>query len=141
VADVKEGDLWYFPPGAPHSLGLGPDGCEFVICFDDGKADEFNTLLVSDWFAHTPPEVLGTSAFQRKRSQRFLFAITGSFRAPFQAIWRAIARQSKRMRPFRPTRLFFHLALPVPSRNRVAAASRSRIAQTSRCPPQSRLLS
>ena len=59
VADVKEGDLWYFPPGAPHSLqGLGPDGCEFVICFDDGHADEFNTLLLSDWFAHTPPEVL-----------------------------------------------------------------------------------
>jgi oxalate decarboxylase len=59
VADVKEGDLWYFPSGAPHSLqGLGPNGCEFVICFDDGKADEFNTLLVSDWFAHTPPEVL-----------------------------------------------------------------------------------
>jgi oxalate decarboxylase len=59
VADVKVGDLWYFPPGAPHSLqGLGPDGCEFVICFDDGHADEFNTLLVSDWFAHTPPEVL-----------------------------------------------------------------------------------
>ena len=59
VADVKEGDLWYFPPGAPHSLqGLSPDGCEFVICFDDGHADEFNTLLVSDWFAHTPPEIL-----------------------------------------------------------------------------------
>ena len=59
VADVKEGDLWYFPAGAPHSLqGLGPDGCEFVICFDDGHANEFNTLLVSDWFAHTPPEVL-----------------------------------------------------------------------------------
>jgi oxalate decarboxylase len=59
VADVKDGDLWYFPPGAPHSLqGLGPDGCEFVICFDDGHADEFNTLLVTDWFAHTPPEVL-----------------------------------------------------------------------------------
>jgi len=59
VADVKEGDLWYFPPGAPHSLqGLSPDGCEFVICFDDGHADEFNTLLVTDWFAHTPPEVL-----------------------------------------------------------------------------------
>src|SRR6201988_3839544 len=59
VGDVKAGDLWYLPPGAPHSLqGLGPDGCEFVICFDDGHADEFNTLLVSDWFAHTPPEVL-----------------------------------------------------------------------------------
>jgi oxalate decarboxylase len=59
VADVYEGDLWYFPAGQPHSLqGLGPDGCEFVICFDDGKASEFNTLLVTDWFAHTPPEVL-----------------------------------------------------------------------------------
>jgi oxalate decarboxylase len=38
--------------------GLGPDGCEFVICFDDGDASEFNRLLVTDWFAHTPPEVL-----------------------------------------------------------------------------------
>src|ERR1700758_1605498 len=59
VADVKEGDIWYFPPGYPHSLqGLGPDGCEFVICFDNGAASEFNTLLVTDWFAHTPPAVL-----------------------------------------------------------------------------------
>src|SRR3982074_3564654 len=59
VADVKAGALWYFPAGQPHSLqGLGPDGCEFVICFDDGDASEFNTLLVTDWFAHTPPEVL-----------------------------------------------------------------------------------
>ena len=59
VADVNEGDLWYFPAGQPHSLqGLGSDGCEFVICFDDGDASEFNTLLVTDWFAHTPPEVL-----------------------------------------------------------------------------------
>jgi oxalate decarboxylase len=59
VADLQAGDLWYFPAGLPHSLqGLGPDGCEFVICFDDGRANEFNTLLLSDWFAHTPPEVL-----------------------------------------------------------------------------------
>jgi oxalate decarboxylase len=59
IADVGEGDLWYFPPGAPHSLqGLNPDGCEFVICFDDGHAGEYNTLLLTDWLAHTPPEVL-----------------------------------------------------------------------------------
>src|SRR6476661_500762 len=59
IADVKEGDLWYFPAGLPHSLqGLGPDGCEFVIAFDNGYSSEFNTLLVTDWIAHTPPAVL-----------------------------------------------------------------------------------
>src|SRR6476620_10979677 len=60
IADVKEGDLWYFPAGLPHSLqGLGPDGCEFLICFDEGKASEYSTLLVSEWFTHTPPDILG----------------------------------------------------------------------------------
>ena len=59
IADVKEGDLWYFPAGLPHSLqGLGPDGCEFLICFDEGKASEFTTLLVTEWFTHTPPDIL-----------------------------------------------------------------------------------
>jgi len=59
VADVKQGDLWYFPVGYPHSLqGLGADGCEFILCFDSGKQSEYNTLLVTDWMAHTPPEVL-----------------------------------------------------------------------------------
>jgi oxalate decarboxylase len=60
IADVKEGDLWYFPAGLPHSLqGIGSDGCEFLICFDDGKASEFATLLVTEWFTHTPPDILG----------------------------------------------------------------------------------
>ena len=62
VADVTEGDLWYFPVGYPHSLqGLGPDGCEFIIAFDNGKQSEFNTLLVTDWVAHTPPDVLAAN--------------------------------------------------------------------------------
>ena len=58
-ADVKEGDLWYFPAGLPHSLqGLGPDGAEFVLAFDNGASSEFNTLPATDWMAHTPPDVL-----------------------------------------------------------------------------------
>jgi oxalate decarboxylase len=59
VEDVYEGGLWYFPAGLPHSLmGIGDDGCEFVIAFDNGRASEFNTLLVTDWLAHTPPDIL-----------------------------------------------------------------------------------
>ena len=59
VADTKAGDLWYFPAGFPHSLqGLGPDGCEFILCFDSGKQSEYNTLLVTDWMAHTPVDIL-----------------------------------------------------------------------------------
>ena len=60
VDDVGVGDLWYFPGGIPHSIqGLGPDGCEFLLVFDDGDFDEDDTFLLSDWFKHTPPEVLG----------------------------------------------------------------------------------
>ncbi|MGA8430570.1 MAG: cupin domain-containing protein [Candidatus Sulfotelmatobacter sp.] len=59
VSDVGEGDLWLFPPGVPHSIqGLGPDGCKFLLVFDDGNFDEFQTFLITDWLAHTPKEVL-----------------------------------------------------------------------------------
>ena len=59
VQDVGEGDLWYFPSGTPHSLqGLGPDGCEFLLVFDDGSFSEGETTLLSDWIRHTPREVL-----------------------------------------------------------------------------------
>ena len=60
VDDVGVGDLWYFPGGIPHSIqGLGPDGCEFLLVFDDGDFDEDDTFLISDWFKHVPAEVLG----------------------------------------------------------------------------------
>jgi oxalate decarboxylase len=71
VRDVKQGDLWYFPAGLPHSLqGIGSSGAEFVLVFDNGRASEFNTLLLTDWMMHTPPEILAenfnlpVSAFQ-----------------------------------------------------------------------------
>jgi oxalate decarboxylase len=59
VADVKENDLWYFPTGIPHSIqGLNPDGAEFLLVFDDGNFSEYATVLLSDWMAHTPKDVL-----------------------------------------------------------------------------------
>jgi oxalate decarboxylase len=60
VDDVSAGDLWYFPSGIPHSIqGLEPDGAEFLLVFDDGSFDEYNTFNISDWFKHTPEDVLG----------------------------------------------------------------------------------
>jgi oxalate decarboxylase len=59
VSDVGQGDLWLFPPGVPHSIqGLGPDGCRFLLVFDDGEFDEFHTFLITDWLSHTPKDIL-----------------------------------------------------------------------------------
>ncbi len=59
VDDVGKGDLWFFPSGIPHSIqGLEPDGCEFLLVFDDGAFSEDSTFLISDWLAHTPKSVI-----------------------------------------------------------------------------------
>jgi oxalate decarboxylase len=59
VRDTREGDLWYFPTGIPHSIqGLGPDGAEFLLVFDDGNFSEYATVLLSDLMAHTPRQVM-----------------------------------------------------------------------------------
>jgi oxalate decarboxylase len=73
VADVRSGDLWYFPPGLPHSLqGLGPDGGEFLIAFDNGKSTEFDTLMVTDWTtrASSPPRSARRSPKRARRRIR-----------------------------------------------------------------------
>jgi len=59
IEDVNEGDLWLFPGGIPHSIqGLGENGCQFILVFDDGNFNEFETFLLTDWLHHTPKEVL-----------------------------------------------------------------------------------
>jgi oxalate decarboxylase len=81
VDDVSEGDLWYFPTGIPHSIqGLGPDGCEFLLVFDDGNFSEYETVLLTDWMAHTPRSVLAKNfgvsepAMQNMvRREKFIF--------------------------------------------------------------------
>ena len=56
--DVGVGDLWNFPAGLPHSIQGLDEGCEFLLVFDDGNFSEDSTFLISDWFNHTPKEVL-----------------------------------------------------------------------------------
>lgn len=59
IDNVEEGDIWLFPAGYPHSIqGLGDYGCEFLLVFNKGGFSEESTFLLSDWIAHTPPEVL-----------------------------------------------------------------------------------
>ncbi|MBY0088249.1 oxalate decarboxylase family bicupin [Brevibacillus brevis] len=61
IADIGKGDLWYFPPGIPHSIQGLEEGCEFLLVFDDGHFSDLNTLSISDWFAHTPTDVLSAN--------------------------------------------------------------------------------
>jgi oxalate decarboxylase len=59
IDDVGKGDLWLFPAGFPHSIqGLNPDGCEFLLVFDQGSFSEDGTFLLSETIAHTPRKVL-----------------------------------------------------------------------------------
>jgi oxalate decarboxylase len=59
IDDVEAGDLWYFPAGLPHSIqGLGEDGCEFLLVFDQGDFSEDDTFLVSEFLAYTSPELV-----------------------------------------------------------------------------------
>jgi oxalate decarboxylase len=73
VADVNEGDLWFFPPGIPHSIqGLPPDGAEFVLAFPNGGFSEDSTFSITDLFAHMPkPALAKISAWIRPRSIAF----------------------------------------------------------------------
>jgi oxalate decarboxylase len=59
IDDVGTGDLWYFPAGFPHSIqGLEGDGCEFLLVFDEGAFSEDDTFLLSEFLAHTSPDIV-----------------------------------------------------------------------------------
>ena len=78
IVDFGAGDVWYFPRGHGHSIqGLGPDGCHFILVFDNGYFSEFGTFSITDWIGHTPPAVLAKNfgvpaatfaAFPKRRS-------------------------------------------------------------------------
>jgi oxalate decarboxylase len=97
VGDVKENDLWYFPTGIPHSIqGLNPDGAEFLLVFDDGNFSEYATVLLSDWMAHTPKDVLAKNfgvaqAALEKLPQKELFIFQAAVPGPLETDQRAAA--------------------------------------------------
>nr|BAQ25797.1 oxalate decarboxylase 2 [Grifola frondosa] len=64
--ETGPGDLWYFPPGIPHSLQATnecfgstlPVVLIIVKVFDDGAFSEDSTFLLTDWMSHIPKEVI-----------------------------------------------------------------------------------
>ncbi|KAI0327834.1 oxalate decarboxylase [Cubamyces sp. BRFM 1775] len=61
IGNVRQGDLWYFPAGIPHSIQALNDtgeGTEFLLVFDNGAFSEDSTFLLTDWLAHVPKEVI-----------------------------------------------------------------------------------
>ncbi|KAI0341160.1 Bicupin oxalate decarboxylase/oxidase [Trametopsis cervina] len=78
ISDIKgpingsEPDIYYFPPGVPHSIQALGDGLEILLIFADGNFDAVGTtFMLSDWLAHTPLDVvaknfgMSTSMFAR----------------------------------------------------------------------------
>lgn len=100
VGDLGEGDIWFFPPGIPHSIqGLRPEGAKFLLVFDDGNFSEYNTVLLTDWVAHTPSEVLAKNfgvsrkSLENIRSEK-LFIYQGEIPGPLASDQQAAARTS-----------------------------------------------
>ena len=46
VDDLNAGDLWFFPPGIPHSIQALDKGVEFLLIFDDVQFSPSATILV-----------------------------------------------------------------------------------------------
>jgi oxalate decarboxylase len=86
LKDVVKDDLWFFPTGIPHSIqGLNPDGCEFLLVFDDGTFSEGNTTLISDWARHTPPEVLAKNWSVSEKALESVYHVPAEGHYIFQA--------------------------------------------------------
>lgn len=105
VADTNKYDLWFFPSGVPHSIqGLEPDGCEFMLVFDDGDFSESETVLLSDAMAHLPRSVLAKNfglpqeAFKNlPKEELFIFqtAVPGSLESDQKLAAGALPRSSR----------------------------------------------
>ncbi|KAI4211767.1 MAG: hypothetical protein LQ351_005407 [Letrouitia transgressa] len=58
VDDLNAGDVWFFPPGVPHSIQAFDKGSDFLLVFDDGFFSEDDTSLVTEMFLRNPRSVM-----------------------------------------------------------------------------------
>ncbi len=115
VDDLQVGDMWLFPSGIPHSIQGLADGTEFLLVFDNGSFSENQTLLLTEWFAHTPRSVLAKNFGLDERhfenipkSEKYIFPL--DVPAPLETVLKALPEQ----RP--PSPFTYHASAQVPTR-------------------------
>ena len=118
IDDVSVGDLWYFPAGLPHSIQALADGVEFLLVFDSGDFSENETFLITDWFNHTPREVLAKnfgvpeSAFETCRPT----SATPDTCSPARCRPRWSTTRRPTLRPSRRSRYTWHMHAQEPTK-------------------------
>ena len=65
IDDLLAGDVWFFPPGIPHSIQALDQGASFLLLFDNGDFSEDGTALVTELFLRNP--VSAASQWQHER--------------------------------------------------------------------------
>jgi oxalate decarboxylase len=80
IDDLNPGDMWLIPAGIPHAIQGMEEGTEFLLVFDDGNFSENETLLITEYLAHTPPSILaknfgvGSEHFANiPKSEKYIF--------------------------------------------------------------------
>jgi oxalate decarboxylase len=102
VADVNEGELWIFPPGYPHSLqGIGEDGTEFILAFDEGKGIGVQ-YAPGDRFCRAHPTGYPGPEFPSPSRHLLENTTLGSLHFPGRAAGAARCRPGGRIKPRRP---------------------------------------
>lgn len=61
IDDVKEGDIWNFEAGIPHSIQGLDQGCEFLLVFSEADFSENNTFLLTELISHIPQDVIAAN--------------------------------------------------------------------------------
>ncbi len=113
IDDITAGDLWYFPAGYPHSIqGLAGDGCEFLLVFNDGNFSEDETFLLSEFVAHTSPDLIRKNmGWSRQDFDKFPPTQLYIFEAPLPDSLEADRRfaganlETEKQYTFRPSRM------------------------------------
>lgn len=108
IDEVKKGDLWNFEGGMAHSIQALEEGCEFLLVFSDATFSENNTMLLTDWLAHTPRDIIAANFRKTEEELQSLptkekYIFNGTLPEPIEQVKRVNLRGEG------PTPVTFHM--------------------------------